>query len=125
MSSPKSVALAPMRFMNGFGDLHLCRNAGGSRRVPPELHQVRQHVRPEPLIAMAFRFHRSVRLGPLRIDFGKSGLSSISLVGRGASFNIPVARTGGARTTVGLPGTGLSWSIEHSPKANHPDCTRA
>ena len=111
--------------MNVFGYLHLCRNAGGSRRVPPELHPVRQHIRPEPLIAMGFRFHRSVRLGPLRIDFGKSGLSSISLGGRGASFNIPVVRTGGARTTVGLPGTGLSWSIEHGPEANHPDCTRA
>ena len=35
--------------------------------------------------------------------------------GRGASFNIPVSRSGGARTTVGLPGTGLSWSVEHNP----------
>ncbi len=47
--------------------------------------------------------------------YGKSGLSSISLGGRGASFNIPVARAGGPRTTVGLPGTGLSWSMEHGP----------
>lgn len=38
--------------------------------------------------------------------------------GRGASFNIPIARPGGARTTVGLPGTGLSWSVEHSPEGN-------
>jgi hypothetical protein len=35
--------------------------------------------------------------------------------GRGASFNIPVARSGGPRTTVGLPGTGLSWSTENTP----------
>ncbi len=42
-------------------------------------------------------------------------MSSISVGGRGASFNIPVARSGGARTTVGLPGTGLSWSVEHAP----------
>jgi hypothetical protein len=55
---------------------------------------------------------------PLRFNFGKSGLSSISLSGRGASFNIPVVRSGSARTTVGLPGTGLSWSVEHSPEAN-------
>ena len=67
---------------------------------------------------MTFRFRRSARLGPLRFNFGKSGLSSVSLGGRGASFNIPIARTGGARTTVGLPGTGLSWSVEHSPEAN-------
>jgi hypothetical protein len=64
---------------------------------------------------MGFRFRQSARLGPLRFHFAKGGLSSISLGGRGASFNIPVARSGGTRTTVGLPGTGLSWSIEHSP----------
>jgi hypothetical protein len=64
---------------------------------------------------MGFRFRRSARLGPLRFNFAKGGLSSISVGGRGASFNIPVARSGGARTTVGLPGTGLSWSVEHTP----------
>ena len=67
---------------------------------------------------MPFRFRRSARLGPLRFNLDRSGLSSISLGGRGASFNIPVACSGGARTTVGLPGTGLSWSVEHSPEAN-------
>ena len=64
---------------------------------------------------MGFRFRRSARLGPLRFNFAKGGLSSISVGGRGASFNIPVARSGAARSTVGLPGTGLSWSVEHSP----------
>lgn len=61
---------------------------------------------------MGFRFRQSARLGPLRFNFSKGGLSSISVGGRGASFNIPVARSGGPRTTVGLPGTGLSWSVE-------------
>ena len=64
---------------------------------------------------MGFRLRRSARLGPLRFHFSKSGLSSISLGGRGASFNIPVNRRGGPRTTVGLPGTGQSWSVEHTP----------
>ena len=64
---------------------------------------------------MGFRFRRSARLGPLRFHFSKGGLSSISLGGRGASFNVPVNRSGGPRTTVGLPGTGLSWSVEHTP----------
>lgn len=73
---------------------------------------------------MPFRCRRSTRLGPPRFNFGKSGLSSISLGGRGASFNIPVARIGGARTTEGLPGTGLSWSVEHSPEANRPASAR-
>jgi len=63
---------------------------------------------------MGFRFRRSTRLGPLRFNFSKGGLSSISVGGRGASFNIPVNRSGGPRSTVGLPGTGLSWSVEHS-----------
>jgi hypothetical protein len=63
---------------------------------------------------MGFRFRRSARLSPLRFNFAKGGLSSISLDGPGASFNIPVARIGGARTTVRLPGKGLSWSMEHS-----------
>ena len=49
---------------------------------------------------MGFRFRRSARLGPLRFNFVKGGLSSISVGGRGASFNIPVSRSGGARTTV-------------------------
>ena len=63
---------------------------------------------------MGFRFRRSTRLGPLRFNFSKGGLSSISVGGRGASFNIPMNRGGGARTTVGIPGTGLSWSAEHA-----------
>jgi hypothetical protein len=66
---------------------------------------------------MAFRFRRSSRLGPLRLHFSQNGLSSISLGGRGASLNIPVNRSGGARTTVGLPGTGLSWSWEQGGDA--------
>ncbi|MFM7674525.1 MAG: DUF4236 domain-containing protein [Synechococcus sp.] len=41
---------------------------------------------------MGFRFRRSARLGPLRFNFSSGGLSSISVGGRGASFNIPVAR---------------------------------
>jgi hypothetical protein len=74
-----------------------------------------QLLRQEPLIAMGFRFRRSTRLGPLRFNFSKGGLSSISVGGRGASFNIPVARSGGPLSTVGLPGTGLSWSVEQAP----------
>ena len=64
---------------------------------------------------MPFRFRRSARLGPLRFNFAKGGLSSISVGGRGTSFNIPVNRSGGPRSTVGLPGTVLSWSVEHTP----------
>jgi hypothetical protein len=72
---------------------------------------------------MAFRFRHTARLGPLRFHFGKAGLSSISVGGRGASFNIPMNRRGGPRTTVGLPGTGLSWSLEFP--ADSPPITAA
>jgi len=71
---------------------------------------------------MGFRFRRSARLGPLRFNFSKGGLSSISVGGRGASFNIPMSRSGGARTTVGIPGTGLSWSVE--PATGLPNSRR-
>jgi len=71
---------------------------------------------------MGFRFRRSTRLGPLRFNFSKGGLSSISVGGRGASFNIPMNRSGGASTTVGLPGTGLSWSAE--PVSGLPNSRR-
>ena len=83
--------------------------------MPPGLVFIWWVLRREPLIAMGFRFRRSTRLGPLRFNFAKGGLSSISVGGRGASFNIPVNRSGGPRSTVGLPGTGLSWSVEHTP----------
>lgn len=73
---------------------------------------------------MGFRFRRSARLGPVRFNFAKGGLSSISVGRRGDSFNIPVSRSGGARTTVGLPGTGLSWSVEHTSSAGLPNSRR-
>jgi len=69
---------------------------------------------------MGFRFRRSARLGPLRFNFAKGCLSSISVGGRGGSFNVPATRRGGPRTTVGLLGTGLSWSAEHTPETAQP-----
>jgi Protein of unknown function (DUF4236) len=73
---------------------------------------------------MGFRFRHSTRLGPLRFNFSKAGLSSISLGGPGASLNVPVARSGGPRATVGLPGTGLSWSVEQTPAEGLPNSRR-
>jgi len=59
---------------------------------------------------MGFRFRKRTRIGPFAFNWSAKGLSSISLGGPGASINIPVARDGGVRRTVGLPGTGLSWT---------------
>jgi len=44
----------------------------------------------------------------------KNGLSSISIGAPGATVNIPVARQGSTRSTVGIPGTGLSWTEQGS-----------
>lgn len=69
---------------------------------------------------MAVRFRKSFRLGGIKLNVTKNGLSSISLGGRGASLNIPVARSGGIRGTVGIPGSGLSYSKEFkSSPASH------
>ena len=65
---------------------------------------------------MSFRFRKRSGLlgGLLHLNWSKNGLSSISVGPRGATVNILVSRSGGTRTTVGIPGTGLSWSSEAS-----------
>ena len=56
---------------------------------------------------MGFRFRRSVKIAPgIRLNFSKSGVST-SLGGRGATVNLSKR---GTRHTVGLPGTGVSYS---------------
>lgn len=58
---------------------------------------------------MGFRFRKSFRIAPgIRINISKKGLSSVSLGGRGATVNVGSDR--GARLTVGIPGTGVSYS---------------
>ena len=68
-----------------------------------------------------FRFRRSIKLFPgVRWNFGKRS-SSLSFGGKG--FHYTVGPRGG-RTTVGIPGTGLSYTDIHSShsrvKARHP-----
>ncbi len=56
---------------------------------------------------MGFRFHKSVSLLPgLRLNFSKSG-PSVSVGQKGLTWNIGGKRD---RATVGLPGSGLSYS---------------
>lgn len=59
---------------------------------------------------MGLNFRRRIRFGPLAFNITAGGLSSISLGRPGASVNIPINRSGPARSTVGLPGTGISYS---------------
>jgi hypothetical protein len=56
---------------------------------------------------MGFRFRRSIRILPgLRLNLGKRG-ASVSIGGRGAHITVG---HGKVRETVGLPGSGLSYT---------------
>lgn len=56
---------------------------------------------------MGFRFRKSIKLLPgVRLNLSKSGVST-SIGRRGATVNLSER---GVRGTVGLPGTGLSYS---------------
>lgn len=56
---------------------------------------------------MGLRFHKALSIiSGLRLNFSKSG-PSLSVGGKGLTYNIG---TKGTRTTVGLPGSGLSYS---------------
>jgi Protein of unknown function (DUF4236) len=66
---------------------------------------------------MGFRFRRSVRLFPgVRLNASRSGLS-MSVGTRGAWYT--VGPRGRRRATVGLPGTGISYTqtsrVQHGP----------
>lgn len=57
---------------------------------------------------MGFRFRKSVKIAPgVRMNFGKKGVG-MSFGGKGARYSI--SSTGRRTTTVGIPGTGLSYS---------------
>lgn len=66
---------------------------------------------------MGFNFRKSLKIAPgVRLNITKKGVSSVSLGGKGARVNLGKK---GMRTTVGLPGTGLSYS-SYSPKQKEP-----
>jgi hypothetical protein len=58
-----------------------------------------------------FRFRRSIRIAPgVRWNIGKKG-SSVSFGGHGLTHTIGAK---GSRTTIGIPGTGVSYTQVHS-----------
>lgn len=62
---------------------------------------------------MGLRFHKSINIGPLRLNFSKSGVGySIGTKG------IRVGKTakGKTRTTLSIPGTGISYVKESKKK---------
>lgn len=55
-----------------------------------------------------FRFRKGVKIAPgLRLNITKRGINSLSIGGKGISYNIGKK---GTRATGGLPGSGLSYS---------------
>ena len=65
---------------------------------------------------MGFRFRKRIRLFPgVSINLSKSGVTT-SIGGRGATLNVGGKR--GPRVTVGLPGTGISYSENLSELTN-------
>ncbi len=66
---------------------------------------------------MGWRFRKSFKILPgVRWNLGKRG-SSLSLGGRGVTVNVSKR---GTRTTLGIPGTGLSYSTSTKHSANPP-----
>ena len=59
---------------------------------------------------MGFFFRRSIRFGPFRINFSKSGIGA-SVGVRG--FRTGVSSTGRRTTRVSIPGTGIGYQYNH------------
>lgn len=58
---------------------------------------------------MGFRFRKSVSLGPVRVNFSKSGIG-YSVGVKGA--RVTKKANGGTRTTLSVPGTGISYTTD-------------
>lgn len=56
---------------------------------------------------MGFRFRKTLKIAPgVKLNVSKSGIST-SIGGNGLTINL---KNGQSKTTVGVPGTGLSYS---------------
>ena len=70
---------------------------------------------------MGFRFRRSLRLPGVRLNIGKRGVST-SIGGRGAQLTLD---HGQVRETVGMPGSGLSYTHVDWPHKTAAGATRS
>ena len=67
---------------------------------------------------MGFRFRKSIKILPgIKVNLTEKGISSASIGKRGANINIGKK---GTRTTMGLPGSGLSYSKYKAYEDNVP-----
>ena len=65
-------------------------------------------------MGVRFRWRWGLGKAPFRVNLTKRGLSSLSIGKPGFTFNLPIFRRGKPRTTVSIPGTGLSGQFEAS-----------
>lgn len=66
---------------------------------------------------MGLRFRKSIKMGPVRVNFSKSGVGYS--VG-GSGFRATKKAGGGYRTTASIPGTGISYVKDYSEKKKTP-----
>jgi hypothetical protein len=72
---------------------------------------------------MSFRFRKSVKLLPgVRLNISKSGIST-SIGTKGATVNIKKGRK--AKVTVGVPGTGISYTSSLDNRTDSPGPQKA
>lgn len=64
---------------------------------------------------MGLRFRKSIKLGPARINLSKSGIGW-SIGFKGARYTKKA--NGGHRATIGIPGTGVSYTKDYAFKSN-------
>ncbi|KAF1013163.1 MAG: hypothetical protein GAK29_04737 [Acinetobacter bereziniae] len=69
---------------------------------------------------MGFGFKKSLKIGGVRFNFGKTGLTSMSVGKKGLTANISKK---GIRTTASISGTGLSYSKLHKLKTEQHKST--
>lgn len=69
---------------------------------------------------MGFRFRKSIKAGPVRVNFSKSGVG-YSVGGKG--FRVTKKAGGGVRTTASIPGTGVSYVKDSSKSKKQPAVT--
>jgi len=62
---------------------------------------------------MGFRFRKSINLGPLRLNISKKGIG-YSVGTKGA--RVTKTADGKTRTTLSIPGTGISYVTEKGKK---------
>ena len=58
---------------------------------------------------MGFNFRKSIKILPgVKLNISKKGMSSVSVGGKGATLN--VRKDGNVKGTVGIPGSGMSYT---------------